>query len=145
MLTRRAALRAGLVGAVALAYGADGNPAPARAAVSADVSGSGGTYAFNQDWLSGGLYVTGSEAPGYSESGFANVTLPHTVTPLSWGDWDHSSWEQVWIYRKHINQSAVAGGRVFVDFQAVMGTLPSTWEGFRSLSIRAGTCRGRWS
>ena len=67
MLTRRAALRAGLVGAVALAYGADGNPAPARAAVSADVSGPGGTYAFNQDWLFGGRYVTGSEAPGYSE------------------------------------------------------------------------------
>ena len=122
MLTRRAALQAGLVGAVALAYGADGNPAPARAAASADVSGPGGTYAFNQDWLFGGRYVTGSEAPGYSERGFANVTLPHTVTPLSWGDWDHSSWEQVWIYRKHINRSAVAGGRVFVDFQAVMGS-----------------------
>ncbi len=119
-LTRRAALQAGLVGAVALAYGTDGNPTPARAATSADLSGSAGTYAFNQDWLFGGLYVTGSEAPGYSESGFANVTLPHTVTPLSWGDWDHGSWEQVWIYRKHINQSAVAGGRVFVDFQAVM-------------------------
>ena len=120
-LTRRAALQAGLVGAVALAYGtAADNPAPARAATAADVSSSGGTYAFNQDWLFGGLYVTGSEAPGYSESGFANVTLPHTVTPLSWGDWDHSSWEQVWLYRKHINQSAVTGGRVFVDFQAVM-------------------------
>jgi beta-galactosidase len=119
-LTRRAALQAGLVCAVGLAYGSDLGAAPARAAASADISGPSGTYAFNHDWLFGGLYVNGAEAPGYSESGFANVTLPHTVTPLSWGDWDHSLWEQVWIYRRHIDQSAVGGGRAFVDFQAVM-------------------------
>ena len=119
-LTRRAALQAGLVGAGALVYGGGRRPAVAQAATSANVSGPGGVYAFNQDWLFGGAYVNGAEAAGYSERGFANVTLPHTVTALSWGDWDHSSWEQVWIYRKHINQSAVAGGRVFVDFQGVM-------------------------
>jgi beta-galactosidase len=119
-LTRRAALQAGLVGAAALAYGVGRPVAAAQAATSANAAGPGGVYAFNQDWLFGGAYVDGAEAPGYPESGFANVTLPHTVTPLSWGDWDQSSWEQVWIYRRHINQSAVAGGRVFVDFQGVM-------------------------
>jgi beta-galactosidase len=118
-LTRRAALQAGLVGAAALAYGS-GRLAAAQAATSANAAGPSGAYAFNQDWLFGGTYVNGAEAPGYAESGFANVTLPHTVIQLSWGDWDQTSWEQVWIYRKHINQSAVAGGRVFVDFQGVM-------------------------
>lgn len=121
-LTRRAALQAGVVGAAALAYRSGRRPAAAQAATSANSGGPSGAYALNRDWLFGGTYVSGAEAPGYSESGFANVTLPHTVTPLSWGDWDHSSWEQVWIYRKHINQSAIAGGRVFVDFQGVMTT-----------------------
>jgi beta-galactosidase len=77
-------------------------------------------YAYNQGWLFGGPYVSGAEAPGYPESGFTNVTLPHTVTPLSWGDWDPSAWEQIWVYRKHVNQSGVAADRVFIDFQGVM-------------------------
>jgi len=119
-LTRRSALKAGLVGAAALAYGSGRPAAAAQAASPATAAGPGGSYAFNQDWLFGGPYVKGAEAPGYAESGFVNVTLPHTVTPLSWGDWDHSSWEQVWIYRKHMNRSALDGGRVFVDFQGVM-------------------------
>jgi beta-galactosidase len=77
-------------------------------------------YDFNRDWLFGGPYVSGSEAPGYGDGGFAAVTVPHTVTPLSWGDWDPSEWEQVWIYRKHFDGTAVAGGRVFLDFEGVM-------------------------
>jgi len=118
--SRRALLRAGLVSAAALASGtALGAPA-AEPRVSADAAASAGVYDFNQDWLFGGAYVSGAEAPGYPEGGFASVTLPHTVTPLSWGDWDPSSWEQIWIYRKHLNQSAVADDRVFVDFQGVM-------------------------
>ena len=79
-------------------------------------------YDFNGSWLFGGPYVSGSEVPGHADGGFAEVVVPHTVTPLSWGDWDPSTWEQTWIYRKHFHHSAVAGGRVFVDFQGVMTT-----------------------
>ncbi|MDQ6834937.1 MAG: hypothetical protein M3016_02010 [Actinomycetota bacterium] len=118
-LTRRAALQAGLVGAVAVAYTGVRSPGAARAATVTRPAPPG-TYAFNQNWLFGGPYVGGAEAPGHPETGFANVTLPHTVTPLSWGDWDHTSWEQTWIYRKHINRSSVGGGRAFLDFQGVM-------------------------
>ncbi len=64
------------------------------------------TYAFNQGWLFGGGYVAGSVGPRYDDSGFAQVTLPHTVTPLSWGDWDPASWEGIWIYRKHFDLPA---------------------------------------
>ncbi|HWF52769.1 MAG TPA: glycoside hydrolase family 2 TIM barrel-domain containing protein [Solirubrobacteraceae bacterium] len=71
-------------------------------------------------WLFGGPYVSGSEAPGYPDGHFAGVTLPHTVTPLAWGDWDPSAWERVWIYRRHFDASAAAAGRAFVDFQGVM-------------------------
>jgi beta-galactosidase len=78
------------------------------------------TFDFNQGWLFGGGYAEGSEQPGYDDKRFAPVTLPHTVTPLSWGDWDHAAWEKVWIYRKHFDGSAVGGGRVFADFDGVM-------------------------
>jgi beta-galactosidase len=65
----------------------------------------------------------GSSLPGFDDSGFASVTLPHTVTPLSWQDWDPASWEQVWVYRKHFDapfEASDAGGRVFLDFGAAL-------------------------
>jgi beta-galactosidase len=119
LITRRTALQAGLIGVAAIVYGLSRRPTTAAAAAE-DSAGSTGEYAFNQDWLFGGVYVNGAETPGYSESSFEIVTLPHTVTPLSWGDWDHGTWENVWIYRRHINQAALGHGRVFVDFQGVM-------------------------
>ena len=67
----------------------------------------GGSYLFNQDWLFGGKYTSGSEHPGFDDSGFTPVTVPHTVVPLSWGNWDSKSWEKVWIYRKHFDGGAV--------------------------------------
>jgi beta-galactosidase len=77
-------------------------------------------YDLGREWLFGGPYVSGSEAPGYADGSFARVTVPHTVTPLSWSGWEPADWEQVWIYRKHFAGAAVAGGRVFVDFEGVM-------------------------
>ena len=44
------------------------------------------------------------------------MTLPHTVASLSWGGWDHTSWENVWIYRKHFAGTDIRDGRVFADF-----------------------------
>lgn len=95
-----------------------------------------GTYPFNQDWLFGGPYVGGAEAPGYPEAGFEVVTLPHTVTPLSWGDWDHATWEKVWVYRKHI--SGPASSRVFVDFQGVMTSANVFLNGSEIATHRGG-------
>ncbi len=76
-------------------------------------------YAVNQGWLFGGGYVPGAEEPGYDDTGFAQVTLPHTVADLSWGNWDNRTWENVWIYRRHFPGEGL-GGRVFVDFDGVM-------------------------
>src|SRR6185312_1067520 len=87
------------------------------------------SYDFNQGWLFGGRYRAGAAEPGYDDSGFTPVTLPHTVTALSWGDWDPASWQQVWIYRKHFGWPVGAGeadgapgarSRVFVDFDGVL-------------------------
>jgi beta-galactosidase len=79
-----------------------------------------GTYPFNEGWLFGGRYVPGSEDPRFDDGGFTQITLPHTVTPLSWGDWDHASWEGVWIYRRHFTVRPPAHSRVFADFDGVM-------------------------
>jgi beta-galactosidase len=118
--SRRSLLRAGVLGAAALTGNAIRRPAAARAAEAGSANSALGVYEFNQDWLFGGVYTGGDEAAGHPESGFSAVTLPHTVTPLSWGDWDVSSWQQVWIYRKHLAGPANAGTRVFIDFQGVM-------------------------
>ncbi len=122
-----------LGGGAALAYLASLRQVPARAAtvnpvVAAPQPARG--YAFNQGWLFGGEYAEGSVDPGYDDSGFAQITLPHTVTPLSWGNWDNTGWENVWIYRKHFASNEFgefggvdgSSGRVFVDFDGVMTT-----------------------
>jgi beta-galactosidase len=58
------------------------------------------------------------------------VTLPHTVTPLSWQDWDPSAWERVWAYRKHFDAPAGTDGmRVFLDFSAAMTRATVTLNG----------------
>ena len=80
---------------------------------------------FGHGWLFGGAYCDGSAGPRFDDSGFARVSLPHTVVPLSWGDWDPADWENVWVYRRHFDGDQVRGvldgrSRVFVDFDGVM-------------------------
>jgi beta-galactosidase len=121
-LSRRTVLRGGVLGA--LATGAAAYPSsPASAQVSAERASLGRVPArstdFGQGWLFGGPYTTGAEQPGFDDSGFTAVTVPHTVTPLSWSDWDVSAWQNTWIYRKHFPRP-VGGGRVLVDFDGVM-------------------------
>jgi beta-galactosidase len=96
-----------------------------------------GTYELNQGWLFGGEYTHGSAEPGYDDSGFGRVTLPHTVVPLSWGGWDPAAWEKVWIYRRHLDGGLLAAGRVFVDFGGVMACATAVVNG-----TPAGTHRG---
>lgn len=118
--TRRTALRAGAVGVAMLAASAMPVDALAEASVTQEAPLAPGIYPLNADWQFGGVYATGDEAPGASERGDVTVALPHTVTGLSWSEWDPSAWEKVWIYRKHLSAAALSGGRAFVDFQGVM-------------------------
>jgi beta-galactosidase len=120
--SRRAVLRASALGAAAIAAGGAVAPIEADADVTEGSQLPQGVYSMDQGWRFGGVYATGAERPGYSEAGFGAVTIPHTVTPLSWGAWNSSAWEKLWIYRKHISSTAVSSGRVFVDFQGVMTT-----------------------
>jgi beta-galactosidase len=140
VVSRRSALVGLTAGAAAVAGGVAGlelagASGPQRAAAAADEQER--RYEFNQGWLFGGRYVRGAELPGYDDSGYARVTLPHTVTDLSWFGWDYRTWEQIWIYRKHIHGAAVAGGRVLVTFDGVMTDATLTLNG-RPVSAHAG-------
>ncbi len=139
-LSRRAILRTGAAGAIAslAAAGCRAPGAPATwAGPSSQSSYNVSNFDFNQGWLFGGGYVSGSADREYDDSGFAQVTLPHTVTPLSWSEWDPGSWEALWIYRKHFAVPQTGGSRVLVDFDGVMvnatvvinGTVLGTHQG----------------
>jgi beta-galactosidase len=153
-LSRRAILSAGVLSGAVLASAAalrHGDPSPgppvvpagtkpqdaALAEQAALAEEAARSYDFNQGWLFGGVYADGSQAPGFDDTTFSEVTLPHTVTPLSWGDWDPATWQDIWIYRKHFTGPQIGRGRVFVDFAGVLtnatvvlnGITVSTHEG----------------
>jgi beta-galactosidase len=88
------------------------------------------TYDFNQGWRFGGAYRAGSQNPGYRDAAFRRVNVPHTVVDLSWGDWDPTSWEGMWIYRKQFTPTVPAGARVLLDFAGVMSNATVYLNGF---------------
>lgn len=75
----------------------------------------------DDDWLFGGKMTAASESPGFDDSSFSRVTLPHCVTPLSWQNWNPLMWENVWIYRRYFQTpSELHGMRIFLHFDRVM-------------------------
>jgi beta-galactosidase len=119
MMGRRPFLRATVGGPAA--WSVLSALAPAARALASIVRGPvARTVPFNTGWLFGPASAD-SSLPGFDDSAFAAVTLPHTVTPLSWQNWDPSAWEQVWAYRKHFDAPlGPAGLRVFLDVSAAM-------------------------
>jgi beta-galactosidase len=87
------------------------------------------TVPFNAGWLFG-AYAAGREQPGFDDSALAAVTLPHTVTPLSWQEWDPAAWERTWVYRRHFDAPpGYHRRRVFLDIGAAMTHATVTLNG----------------
>ncbi len=139
VVSRRTLLRAGVSGAAlagaALAGLSECASSPAMIATSDEAAG---IYEFNQSWLFGGIYTDGCTDPGYPDADFSRVTLPHTVTPLSWRDWDPQTWQNIWIYRRHFDSAALRGGRVFIDFDGVMTNATLILNGRKLAAHRGG-------
>jgi beta-galactosidase len=123
-VSRRALIQAGLIGGAGVAalrvLTLVGSISPSNEPQPTNLS-----FSLNSNWLFGGQYMAGSETSFYDDSGFAPVTLPHTVSPLSWRYWDDDSWQQMWIYRRHFNggplvSSRRPGNRILVEFDGVM-------------------------
>ncbi|MGW7681614.1 glycoside hydrolase family 2 protein [Kribbella sp. NPDC054772] len=70
-------------------------------------------------WLFGELVDESAVGTSYDDSGFEPVTLPHTVVPLSWRDWEADAWERRWCYRRWFEIPADAR-RVFVDVDGAL-------------------------
>lgn len=116
----QAALAAGAGAGAAEVLSLVGQEAPSSRPLPTDLS-----FSLNSNWLFGGQYQAGSQALSYDDSSFAAVTLPHTVTPLSWRNWNADDWQHVWIYRRHFTGgpllgSGRPGNRVIVEFDGVM-------------------------
>lgn len=95
-----------------------------------------GVYVLNQDWLFGAQYVAGTEAPGYSESGFDGDSAPRGHASVV-GGLESNFWNKLWTYRRHIPQSVATGGRVLVHFDGVVSPPPRT-----STALNSGSTKG---
>ncbi len=84
----------------------------------------------DHDWLFGGKWNAAAAQPAFDDSAFARITLPHTVTPLSWKNWQPPAWQDVWAYRKHfILPPDFRGSRMFLHFDRVMTAANVTING----------------
>jgi beta-galactosidase len=132
VITRRDLLGAGAMSGATLAIGASAAQALTKKKLPPSLPPITETYDFNQGWRFGGVYRPGSQSPGYKISKFSRINLPHTVVPLSWGNWNPAGWEQVWIYRKQFHLDAPLDGRVFLDFDGVMTNATVYLNGFEA-------------
>lgn len=128
-LSRRRFLQAGVAGAAGLTawslLGGRADAAPSGAAGQAAL-----IVPLNRDWLFGGQWTQDGGQHGFDDSDFARVSLPHCVTALSWREWDSSSWEKIWLYRRHFDLPPQAGGmRTFVDFDGTLTSVTPTVNG----------------
>jgi beta-galactosidase len=123
-ISRRTLIQAGVIGGAGVAalplLALVGSISPSTEPQPTNLS-----LSLNSNWLFGGQYMAGAESSFYDDSGFALVTLPHTVSPLSWRNWDVNVWQQMWIYRRHFNggplvSSRRPGNRILVEFDGVM-------------------------
>jgi beta-galactosidase len=97
------------------------------------------TYSLNRNWLFRRSAVPGADAPGFDESGFRPVTLPHTNIELPWHSFDDKAYEFVSTYRRHFRAPASwRGKRVFVDFAGAMTASKVTFNGHRFAEYRGG-------
>ena len=97
------------------------------------------TYSLNRNWLFRRSAVPGADSPGFDESGFRRVTLPHTNIELPWHSFDDKDYEFVSTYRRHFQAPASwKGKRVFVDFAGVMTAAKVSINGYRFFEYRGG-------
>jgi beta-galactosidase len=80
----------------------------------------------DQNWLFGGKSSSQALEPEFDDAALAPITLPHSVTQLSWRNWNPSNWEDTWVYRRHFSvPSKYRGLRLFLHFDRVMaGAVP---------------------
>src|ERR1700744_5866096 len=83
--------------------------------------------AINRGWRYSPKVVDGGHEPGFDDSSFDLVVVPHTNITMPWHSFDEKSYEFISLYRRKFRLPAEARGkRVFVDFEGVM-TASTVW------------------
>ncbi|TCP54181.1 beta-galactosidase [Tamaricihabitans halophyticus] len=82
-----------------------------------------GRTSLNPEWQFTGPILNPLEATKYTGR-FELINLPHTVTPLSWHDWNPASWEGFWLYRKEFDLSEPARRQLLRFAGAMTGIRP---------------------
>ncbi|MGB7546191.1 MAG: glycoside hydrolase family 2 TIM barrel-domain containing protein [Terracidiphilus sp.] len=81
----------------------------------------------NRNWRYSPAKVVGAESPGFDDSKFERIVVPHTNIQLPWHSFDDKDYEFVSTYRRSFKfPQGAAGKRVFVDFEGVM-TASTVW------------------
>ncbi|MFF6983850.1 glycoside hydrolase family 2 TIM barrel-domain containing protein [Streptomyces sp. NPDC008343] len=128
-ISRRNFLAAAAAGTLAATtWSVVGSAGTARAANGADSR----LYPLNRRWRFIGHDVAEADAvkPGFNDGGYPEVRLPHTTVPLSWHDWDLTSWANRAVYRRKVKRpSETSGMRVFLDFEGALTAATVTVNG----------------
>lgn len=122
MLSRRALWRTTALTATMLAF-QHGVPGRARAQGPAQDEAT-----LLRDWLFGPL-PPGGTPESVPDSELSTVVLPHTAVELSWRQWDPSTWERLWLYRKHFDATPSPGLRYFLRFNGALTAAEPTLNG----------------
>jgi len=81
----------------------------------------------NRNWRYHPAKVDGAELPGFDDSKFERVVVPHTNISLPWHSFDDKEYEFVSTYRRRFKTPRDAQGkRIFVDFEGAM-TASTVW------------------
>ena len=95
----------------------------------------------NRGWRFAPLSATHGlvHAPGFDDSSFARVVIPHSNIPLPWHGFDDQVYEFLSVYRRTFRlPESGAGQRVFADFEGVMIASTVYCNGQRLGSYRGG-------
>ena len=93
----------------------------------------------DNDWLFGGKLSAAAMQPEFDDKAFTPVTLPHTVTSLSWQNWDPAQWQDEWIYRKHFTLPPdLKNLRLFLHFDRVLASTTPAVNGHNLLPHAGG-------
>jgi beta-galactosidase len=92
----------------------------------------------NRNWRYHPGKIDAATAPGFDDSSFTRVVLPHSNVRMPWHNFDDKDYEFVSTYRRRFRlpQSA-KGRRVFVDFEGAM-TASTVWINGASLGEYKG-------
>jgi beta-galactosidase len=81
----------------------------------------------NRNWRYHPTKVGGAELPGFDDSKFERVVVPHTNISLPWHNFDDKDYEFVSTYRRRFKiPRGAEGKRIFIDFEGAM-TASTVW------------------